>query len=201
MYQIIQDSSKEKQVLHKRAKSVKILSGAIRELAREMIQVMKNADGVGLAAPQIGKLLRIFVIDEAAFWEPCPAANNTAGTAASEKPPKQELKPNFRFLKGNPSLGNALVFINPEVTYFSREKILKQEGCLSLMEPEEIRAVVERSKKAIIKARDVTGNKFKLQGKGLLARVIQHEMDHINGILITDKATKIIKVNTKKLKS
>jgi peptide deformylase len=198
-YKIVQNSSKEKEVLHKRAKSVKIMSSEIQKLAQGMIQAMKNADGVGLAAPQVGKSLRIFVIDEAAFWEPFPVVN-AAKAAGDEQPPKEEPKPNFRFLKGSPDLQKALVFINPEVTYLSREKILKQEGCLSLMEPEEIRATVERSKKAIIKAHDVAGNKFKLQAKGLLARVIQHETDHINGILITDKAIQIIKVENQRKK-
>ncbi len=77
------------------------------------------------------------------------------------------------------------VFINPEITDYSNDTDEMEEGCLSI--PGE-RFQIKRSKKIKIKALDAQGNKFKLTAKGYLARVLQHETDHLNGILITDRA-------------
>ena len=77
------------------------------------------------------------------------------------------------------------VFINPEITEYSKDADEMEEGCLSI--PGET-FYITRSKKIKIKAIDGQGNKFKLTAKGYLARVLQHETDHLNGILITDRA-------------
>ncbi len=77
------------------------------------------------------------------------------------------------------------IFINPEITSQSKNKALLEEGCLSV--PNKI-GQVERFKKLIVKARDESGKKFKLKAKGLLAHVIQHEIDHLNGIIYVTKA-------------
>lgn len=152
-----------------------------------MAEAMKQAKGVGIAAPQIGYNVRIFLVDHTAFWH-YPSQNQD-----SEKP-----LPNFKFLKGSwltkngeaADIGEYVTFVNPEITYLSRESTELEEGCLSLMEPEEIRAIVKRAKKVTIKARRENGTKFKLQGKRLLARALQHETDHLEGKLITDVAIK-----------
>lgn len=79
--------------------------------------------------------------------------------------------------------GGPEVIINPEISYFSKEKKLMEEGCLSL--PGE-KFEIERSKKIHLKYCDVEGKKQKIKAKGLLAEVIQHEVDHLNGKLICD---------------
>lgn len=87
------------------------------------------------------------------------------------------------------------VFINPEVKDFSNDEIPFEEGCLSL---KKIWGPVVRSRKLTIKAIDENGESVKIRAKGLLARVIQHEMDHLNGKLFIDKAEKIHKVTEEK---
>ena len=77
------------------------------------------------------------------------------------------------------------VFFNPEITEYSRDKDEMEEGCLSIPE---YGANIERSKKIKIKAVDENGNKIKLKARGFLARVLQHETDHLNGIVIKDRA-------------
>ena len=84
------------------------------------------------------------------------------------------------------------VFINPEIKKFSKQTDILQEGCLSLPG---IYGEVERSKTITLQARNEEGKKIKLKTFGLLARIIQHELDHLNGILFTDKAKNIRKTN------
>ena len=117
---------------------------------------MKHAKGIGLAAPQVGILLRIFTID----------------------------------LEGKIS-----VFINPEIKDFSKEESSFEEGCLSV---KKIWGQVVRPKKLSIRAMDKNGKLVKIRAKGLLARVIQHENDHLNGILFIDKAEKLYKIESQK---
>ena len=87
--------------------------------------------------------------------------------------------------------GNVFVFVNPEIKDFSKESGSFEEGCLSV---NKTWGPVVRPKKLTIKALDENGQPVKIRAKGLLARVIQHEMDHLNGILFIDKAEKFYKV-------
>lgn len=80
-----------------------------------------------------------------------------------------------------------LCLINPKIISLSAEKIKDDEGCLSLMD-EEIRGNVERAKKIQIEALDENGKNQKIKAKGFFARVLQHEIDHLNGVLFIDKA-------------
>jgi len=82
------------------------------------------------------------------------------------------------------------VYINPEITYFSNNKEISEEGCLSLPN---IFGLVKRSKKIHLKYRDLGGNKIKEKLKGLKSVVIQHEIDHLNGILFIDRVEEITK--------
>ncbi|MFH0845776.1 MAG: peptide deformylase [Patescibacteria group bacterium] len=83
-----------------------------------------------------------------------------------------------------------MVFINPEITKTSKDKIWAEEGCLSVRG---IYGEVERFKKATIKAHDEEGNKFTFGGSDLLAQAFQHETDHLNGVLFTEKARNLRK--------
>ncbi|MBI2450771.1 MAG: peptide deformylase [Parcubacteria group bacterium] len=138
-----------------RKKSEAVLDASkkeIQDLISDMKETMKKAEGVGLAAPQIGINLRVAVME----------VNQ-----------------------------HSYVIINPEIKKLSNEKIISEEGCLSVPD---IWGLVERSKKIIIKGQNEKGEFVKIYGSGLLARVIQHELDHLNGILFIDKTAKISKI-------
>ena len=90
--------------------------------------------------------------------------------------------------------GNVFVFVNPEIKDFSKESGSFEEGCLSV---NKTWGPVVRPKKLTIKALDENGQPVKIRAKGLLARVIQHEMDHLNGILFIDKAEKLYRIEEK----
>ncbi len=121
------------------------LSPEIQALLTEMVQAMRLADGIGLAAPQINQNLRICVT---------------------------EIE------------GDVKYFINPKITSASSDKILFEEGCLSL--PGEF-LTIERSDQVTVRYLDETGQDRKLRARGLLAICLQHELDHLDGILISDR--------------
>jgi len=132
------------------------------KLIKEMKKTMIKANGIGLAAPQIGKSLRIFVIAE------------------------NILDKNYY----------PTTFINPEIKNQSKETILMEEGCLSVPG---IYGIVERPKKIKVKAFNELGYKIEFTADLLLARVIQHEYDHLEGILFIDKAKELYKQNMNKI--
>lgn len=121
------------------------LAPEIQTLLSEMLEAMRKADGIGLAAPQIGKNLRICVIE-------------IDGVIKN--------------------------FINPKITSASDKKILFEEGCLSL--PGEFFAI-ERSEQVTVRYTDETGKDKKLRARALWAICLQHELDHLDGILICDR--------------
>ena len=90
--------------------------------------------------------------------------------------------------------GEVSVFVNPEIKDFSKESVPFEEGCLSV---QKTWGPVVRPKKLTVKALDENSKPIKIRAKGLLARVVQHEMDHLNGFLFIDKAEKINKVEEK----
>lgn len=92
--------------------------------------------------------------------------------------------------------GKIYVFVNPKIKDFSNDKVPLEEGCLSV---QKIWGPVIRSRKLTIKALDENGKPIRIRAKGLLARVIQHEIDHLNGILFIDKAEKLYKIVEEKL--
>jgi peptide deformylase len=133
-------------VLRTKAETVKDpVAPEIRTLISEMIATMKAADGVGLAAPQIGRSIRLFV-----------ATVN----------------------------GRDFVFINPVITARSESKIVFEEGCLSL--PGQF-LPVERFERITVEYDDSDGTRKSMEADGFLAIVIQHEYDHLDGVLITDR--------------
>ncbi len=131
----------------------------IRHLAQEMIKTMRAYNGMGLAAPQIGKLLQLCVIEFA---------------------------------------GEIFILINPEIKKVSQETEEFDEGCLSF--PGKF-LPVKRPRKIKITAIDFNGRKYNLHAKGILARAIQHEIDHLNGKLFIDLASpaKLSQEHSKKL--
>lgn len=157
MIQVLKIIQENDPVLRKKAEPVKNpKSPEIKELIADMIAAMKKADGIGLAASQIGAPFRIFTVNLE---------------------------------------GKIYVFINPEIKNLSQDEFSFEEGCLSV---QKIWGPVVRSKKLTIKALDEDGKPIKIRAKGLLARVIQHEMDHLNGILFIDKAERLYKIEKNK---
>lgn len=133
-------------VLRERSREVSEINSSVRKKLREMYDIMLNANGVGLAAPQVGIPLRMVVID----------------------------------------VGDGPIYmINPEIVWYSKEEVDFEEGCLSfpgvtinITRPEKVKAVYL----------DEKGRKNIIEADGLLARAIQHEIDHLDGVLIIDRA-------------
>lgn len=132
------------EILRKRAKHVNKIDLRLLSLLDDMVETMYQAEGVGLAAPQVGILKRMVVID----------------------------------------VGDGIIeLINPEIQFTEGEEN-EVEGCLSL--PGKTGNVI-RPSKVNIKAVDRNGNEFEITGNGVLARAFCHEIDHLNGVLFTDK--------------
>ena len=131
--------------------SLAVEEGAnINDLVQDLTETMMSRDGAGIAAPQIGENVGVFLI-----------APQIAGIEGHEPQ----------------------VFINPEITWVSEEKVKEQEGCLSFPG---IWIHIERPEKCKMKATNMDGDEFEVEAEGLYARALQHEFDHLNGTLMTD---------------
>ncbi len=150
-----------------------IQSAEMRRLIADMKETLAaSPDGVGLAAPQVGESLKIFLVSEEA---------NLIGSDGSLPEGHGTAKKKWRHF----------VFINPEMIKKSRGKIKMAEGCLSL--PDKF-GLVERREKISLSWLDESGKKQSRGFTGFFARVIQHEMDHLDGKLIADRAKKLFGV-------
>jgi len=145
----------------------------LKQVIADMYETMYKAFGVGLAAPQVGLAIRLFVIDTRPFSE-------------DEDLPKEEQEQLAVFKK---------TFINPVIIAEEGEEWCFNEGCLSIPE---VREDVYRPEKVTIEYYDEDFNKHTGVYDGLIARVIQHEYDHIEGILFTDKISSLKKRLIKK---
>lgn len=136
------------EVLRKKSVPIKDeeINDGLRALAEEMFETMESANGVGLACPQIGKNIRMFV-------------------AEADDDVKR-------------------VFINPQIIATSDDSVPYEEGCLSVPQVYEN---IMRPSKVTVQAQDQNGKKFTLEAEGLLARIIQHENDHLEGVIFIDR--------------
>lgn len=161
-------------ILRQQCRPVEDTGAEIRELVANMIETMADANGVGLAAPQIGVDLQLAVVDVSHDPE-CVSYLTVNGKDAEI----EDIMP--------------LVFINPSLEY-GQEKEIEYEGCLSI---EGIRTEVRRPAdiKAILPQLD--GSTLVIETDGLLSRAIQHEADHLNGILFVDRLSAVGKVSVK----
>jgi peptide deformylase len=144
-------------VLKKKAEAVKAVTPELRKLMDDMIETMYVTDGIGLAAPQVGQSVRILVLDV-------------------EQKRGEDLTPEER--RGNP-----VCYVNPEIVWSSEDLRVYNEGCLSV--PGQYADVV-RPEKIRLKYMDYDGKQHEIDADGLLATCLQHEMDHLNGILFVD---------------
>jgi peptide deformylase len=141
------------------------ITSSVRELAEQMIETMFVFDGIGLAAPQVGIGMRM-----------------VAFGFAQEKPAHVTLSPGEELLL--PQM--PLVVINPQIIMVTKECCLREEGCLSVPE---IYAKVERPIDIVFQGQTIDGSNFTVECQGLLARCIQHEIDHLDGQLFINKVS------------
>jgi peptide deformylase len=133
--------------LKKVSKPVDVFDEHLALLAARMLDLMREHRGVGLAAPQVGRNIRMFVMN------------------ATQQPADDR------------------VYVNPELLDPAGAET-SEEGCLSLPG---INGEIERNESVILRARDLKGNRVEERASGYLARIWQHEIDHLNGVLITDR--------------
>ena len=139
-----------------------IVTEKIRALAAEMVETMRTFDGIGLAAPQVGEPLRMVVLGvplESMSPDPSPG--------------ELELLPRM-----------PLVLVNPEIVSAADELEVRDEGCLSVPD---IFAPVVRPRSVVLRSETLDGEVIALECGGLLGRCIQHELDHLDGKLFTDR--------------
>ncbi len=135
----------ENPILRQKAKKIRHFDPSLHKLAEEMFEMMHEANGVGLAAPQIAKSIRLFVAE-------------------------------FEDSK--------VAIVNPEIIKAEGE-VLGTEGCLSI--PGYVGENIRRAEKVVVKGQDVRGKPIKVKAEGWFARVLQHEIDHLDGILFLDR--------------
>jgi peptide deformylase len=151
-------------ILRSKGQRIHEIDDRIRELAANMIETMHAAHGVGLAAQQIGEALQLTVLDISAV-EDRPSMLNLDETAV------------------DPKTAMPLVLINPEIVLRGETEV-GVEGCLSFPE---ITGDIERAQSVIVRAQTLEGDAIQIEASGFLARAIQHEGDHLNGILFIDR--------------
>jgi peptide deformylase len=152
-------------ILRAKGKPIEIIDDHIRELAANMIETMHAAHGVGLAAQQIGEALQLTVLDISAVEDDRPSTLKLDGKDI------------------DPKTAMPLVLINPEIE-LGGETEVGVEGCLSFPE---ITGDIERTQAVAVRAQSVEGETIQIEAGGFLARAIQHEHDHLNGILFIDR--------------
>ena len=141
-------------LLKKKSKAIDVINDDIKKLAFDMLETMYDAPGVGLAAPQVGILKRLIVLDP--------------------------------YHEDNPD--NAIVMVNPEILESSEEEVLCPEGCLSVPE---YQSEVKRPKSVKVKWLDLNGVEHIEILDDYFARVVQHEVDHLNGVLFIDRISRL----------
>ena len=150
-------------VLRRKARAVTTIDKNLQTLIDDMIETMREAPGVGLAAPQIGLSERIIVME---YYE-------------REEDEEKEDAPK-----------RVWALLNPEIVKSSDEMLLGVEGCLSIPG---LVGEVERHAAVQVRGLNRHGKPVKIKAEGWLARIFQHEIDHLNGVLFTDRATRVWK--------
>jgi peptide deformylase len=150
----------ENPVLRQRARKLRSVSPAVQQLIDDMIETMRQAPGVGLAAPQVGASQRVIVVEYA------------ENQADDETPPR------------------LYVVVNPEIVRHSTGQVPGTEGCLSI--PGYL-GEVDRYQSVTLRGLDRRGRPLRLKANDWLARIFQHEIDHLDGVLFIDRASRVWK--------
>lgn len=148
-------------ILRQKANKVRAFTSDLRQLVDDMVETMRAAQGVGLAAPQVAVGQRVIVVE---FAEP---------------PEDPEAEPNEAQL---------YKIVNPKIIRASQETTLGNEGCLSLPG---YYGEVERSLGVTVSGFNPQGEPVQIEAEGWLARIFQHEIDHLNGVLFIDRANRV----------
>lgn len=148
------------EVLRRKARPVSDFGDELQTLLDDMVETMRQAPGVGLAAPQVGISLRAIVVE--------------FGDEEDEDAPLK-----------------LYTVINPEIQRASRETVMGVEGCLSIPG---LAGEVDRHETITVKGQSRRGQPLKIKATGWLARIFQHEVDHLDGVLFTDRAEQIWKL-------
>jgi len=159
-------------ILRTKGKPIDKIDPRIRELAQNMVETMHAANGLGLAAPQIGEALQLTVLDVS----------------------EVEDRPSTMKLNGesiDPKIAMPLVLINPQID-LGAETEKGTEGCLSFPE---ITGEIVRAKSIRVRAQNLDGEPIEIETTGFLARAVQHEVDHLNGILFIDRMSTAAKIS------
>ncbi|MFG0294023.1 MAG: peptide deformylase [Phycisphaerales bacterium JB050] len=151
------------EVLRQKTQVIPEITEEVRQIAERMIDLMYEAEGIGLAAPQVGLNWRMFVID-------IPESEDEDERSAEADPPSATNGP--------------MVYINPTLSGFSRDLVTYEEGCLSIPR---VTGEVRRPSLCTVNATNLDGEQFSHAADGLLARCLQHEFDHLEGVLMIDK--------------
>jgi len=152
-------------VLRRKARTVTTFDKKLQTLIDDMIETMRAAPGVGLAAPQVGISSRLIVVE---YFE------NEQAEEAEEAEEEAKKK--------------VWVLLNPEIVKTSQEMVMGIEGCLSVPD---LVGEVERHESIQVKGLNRHGQPMRVKAKGWLARIFQHEIDHLNGVVFTDLATNV----------
>lgn len=158
-------------VLRKKGKQINKITEEVRTLAQDMIETMHEAHGVGLAAQQVGEAIQLTVLDVS----------------------DAENRPSRMWINGqevDPKEHMPLILLNPQLE-LSRETETGPEGCLSFPE---VTADISRAERVKVTALDLDGKPVSFEAEGLLSRAVQHETDHLNGILFIDRMSSAAKV-------
>jgi peptide deformylase len=164
-YEVLTYGRKE---LRRKAEPVARIDDGIRQLAQDMVEAMHRNRGVGLAAEQVGRNEALFVVD-------IPPARDESGQA---------------IVLADPPVDMPLVLINPRILEESGEQS-DQEGCLSFPE---IFVSITRAEHVLVEYLALDGETHQLRASGLLSRAIQHETDHLNGVLLVDRMSPVQKI-------
>ena len=162
-------------ILHQKGSTVESFDAELSRLSKDMLEAMHQVEGIGLAAQQVGKALRFCIVDVPDHPE-YPMACIVDGKALS------------------PSLLMPLSLANPEITPLPSDEYYYEEGCLSFPE---IRGDVARPERILVRYQDLDGVRHELECDGLLARCIQHEAEHLDGILFTERMEKKVYAEVK----
>jgi peptide deformylase len=155
-------------VLREKAQRVDAVTEEIRKLAADMIETMRSESGVGLAAEQIGRREAVCVVEVPADYDKDEKGNRL-----------------------NPNIAMPWVLINPEIAAASKEKETAEEGCLSFPG---IFAPVTRPIEVTVRFMDLKGNVREERVRKFVARAVQHEIDHLNGVLLVDRMSPVKRI-------
>ncbi len=153
-------------ILRRKARKVTDFGPELQTLIDNMVETMRQAPGVGLAAPQVAQSLRLIVVEYA---------------EESEDENAEPVAPKL------------YTVVNPEITRTSEETVMGTEGCLSIPA---ILGDVERYEAITVKGQNRRGQPVTIKAQGWLARIFQHEIDHLDGVVFVDRAEKVWKVET-----